>query len=69
MNNESSCLQELAHAIRVVRESYGRHLGGGPAFRLHDPVVESAKSSQPAEWFYSQTESTGMTKANIVRTR
>jgi hypothetical protein len=39
-------------AIRELRGWYSRQLNG-PTFKLHDPMVEVAHSSQPADWFYS----------------
>ena len=45
-------LQALERAIRELQEWYGQQLGG-PTFRLHNPVVEVARSVQPAAWFYS----------------
>ncbi len=42
----------VEHAIRDLQVWYSRQLNG-PTFRLHNPVVEVAHSSQPADWFYS----------------
>lgn len=39
-------------AIRDVQRWYSRQLGGR-AFKLHQPAVEVARSSQPAAWFTS----------------
>ena len=42
----------VEHAIRDIREWYGKQLGG-PTFRLSDPVVEVVKSKQNGDWFYA----------------
>lgn len=39
-------------AIRELQGWYSRQLKG-PTFKLHDPIVEVARSSQSADWFYS----------------
>jgi len=45
--------QAIEGAIRELQGWYARQLNG-PTFKLHNPVVEVAHSSQPADWFYSQ---------------
>jgi hypothetical protein len=45
-------LQAVEHAIRELQGWYARQLNG-PTFKLHNPVIEVAHSSQPADWFYS----------------
>jgi hypothetical protein len=45
-------LQAVEQAIRELQGWYGRQLKG-PTFKLHNPVVEVARSSQAAAWFYS----------------
>ena len=45
-------LQAVEHAIRELRGWYAGHLNGS-TFKLHNPVVEVADSSQTADWFYS----------------
>jgi hypothetical protein len=47
--------EAVAHAIRELQVWYGQQLGG-PTFRLHDPVVEVARSAQPAAWFSSHPD-------------
>jgi hypothetical protein len=42
--------QAIEGAIRELQGWYARQLSG-PTFKLHNPVVEVAHSSQPADWF------------------
>jgi len=42
----------MERAIQELQKWYGRQLNG-PTFKLHNPVVEVAHSSQSAGWFYS----------------
>ncbi len=44
--------EALEKAIRELQQWYARQLKG-PTFKLHSPVVEVARSSQNADWFYS----------------
>jgi hypothetical protein len=44
--------QALEKAIRELQLWYRQQLNG-PTFKLHEPVVEMAQSSQSAVWFYS----------------
>ena len=44
--------QAIEGAIRELQGWYARQLNG-PTFKLHNPVVEVARSSQPAGWFYN----------------
>ena len=51
---QTNYLQAVENAIHDLQGWYSRQLGG-PTFKLHNPVVEVAKSSQTADWFYSHT--------------
>ena len=42
--------QAVEHAIRDLQVWYGHQLNG-VTFKLHEPVVEVARSEQPADWF------------------
>jgi hypothetical protein len=47
--------QAIEGAIRELQGWYARQLSG-PTFKLHNPVVEVAHASQPADWFYSHAD-------------
>lgn len=47
--------QAVEKAIRGLQGWYARQLNG-PTFKLHNPVVEVAHSSQTADWFYSHPD-------------
>lgn len=49
---QTNYLAAVENAIRELRGWYARQLNG-PTFKLHNPIVEVAHSSQPADWFYS----------------
>lgn len=48
-------LQALEKAIRELQGWYARQLQG-PTFKLHQPVVEVARSGQQASWFSSHPD-------------
>jgi hypothetical protein len=47
----------IEHALRELQAWYGGQMGG-PTFHLHDPVVEVARSAEPASWFYGNPNGT-----------
>ena len=49
---QTNYLRAMEGAIHELQGWYARQLGG-PTFKLHNPVVEVARSSQLANWFYS----------------
>jgi hypothetical protein len=49
---QTNYLQAVERAIRELQGWYAQQLNG-PTFKLHNPAVEVAHSSQAAAWFYS----------------